>query len=256
MQDLEQSILASLDGSHPRLFPYLPELLQDLDDLGADAALVEDLLGRVPPLPAAARLLDLGCGKGSVSLHLLARHPWTGLGLDGMPDFVARARERAMGMGLQNRCRFEVADIRTWPGEGKFDVIVLGAVGPVLGEAEATLRHLDAWLASGGVVVMDEVLVLEGTASRNASYNQTRPDLEAAIRRAGFRVLAEAEEPDGSRSHEFQAMFVGIQARAAALAERHPEDRAILETYVASQAREFEILEHEILTVTLALSRA
>ncbi|MCL4820917.1 MAG: class I SAM-dependent methyltransferase [Vicinamibacteria bacterium] len=255
MSDLELSILASLDGNDLRLLPYLPELLQDLDDLGASPAQIESLLSAQTGLPAAARVLDLGCGKGSVALHLLERHPWVALGVDGMSAFVERARQRAEALGLAERCRFEVADIRDWPGAGHFDVIVLGAVGPVLGDEVTTLRRLDAWLAPRGRVVMDAVYVPDGTASRNTSYNQTRGELLDAIARAGFGVLGEAQQAGADRAEEHSAMFEAIRARAAALAGRHPEDRALFEAYVADQAREFEILGQEIVDVLLLLGR-
>lgn len=256
MSDLALSVLNSLDGTDPRLFPYLPELLLDLDDLGASPALIEQLLSGHAGLPVQARVLDLGCGKGSVSLHLLQRHPWVALGLDGLPAFVERARARAEALGLAERCRFEVADIRAWTGEGRFDIIVLAAVGPVLGDVETTLRRLEGWLAPGGLVVVDEVYVPDGASCRNAAYNQTRGDLTASIARAGFRLLAEGQASEDGRGEENQAMFAAIRTRAASLARRHPEDRDLFEAYVASQAREFEILEREVVDVTLLLGRA
>lgn len=255
MSDLALSVLTSLDGTDPRLLPYLPELLQDLDDLGADPALIDRLLSNPTQLPRRAKVLDLGCGKGSVALRLLQRHPWTALGLDGLPDFVTRARERAEALELADRCRFEVADIRTWTSEARFDLILLAAVGPVLGEVETTLHRLDAWLAPGGLVVKDEVHVPEGATCRNAAYNQTRGELMESIARAGFRVLAEAREPEQGRAEEHRAMFEAIRSRAESLTQRHPEDRELFAAYVANQALEFEILAREVVDVTLLLGR-
>lgn len=255
MSDLVQSVLASLDGTDPRLFPYLPELLEDLDDLGLDPAQVARLLTGPAGLPARARLLDLGCGKGSVALHLLQRQPWTALGVDGMPAFVERARARATALGLAERCRFEVADIRTWAGAGRFDLIVLGAVGPVLGDAEATLRRLDPWLAPEGKIVVDQVCLPDGSTCRNASYSLTRGELAAATARAGFRILAEAREEEDSARVRNRAMFEAIRSRAADLARRCPEDRDLFEAYVADQAQEFEILEREVVDLTWLLGR-
>lgn len=255
MSDLEHSVLVSLDGRDPRLFPFLPDLLQDLDDLGADPALIEALLSRHAHLPVAARILDLGCGKGSVSLRLLQHHPWQALGLDGMPAFVDRARERAEQLGLATRCRFEAVDIRTWASEARFDVIVLGAIGPVLGDTTATLRHVATWLAPEGVVLVDEAYLPDDAPSRNEAYNQSRAELLAAIRAAGFSILAEGRSEEAGREEEFRSMFAAIRRRAEALAERHPELRPLFEAYVAAQALEFEILADEIIDVTLLLGR-
>lgn len=256
MSDLALSVLASLDGTDPRLYPYLPELLLDLDDLGAVPALIEQLLSDHGNPAGPARVLDLGCGKGSVSLHLLQRHPWTALGLDGMPAFVERARARANALGLTESCRFEVADIREWAGEGRFEIIVLGAIGPVLGDAETTLRRLDPWLAPEGRVVMDAVYLPDGASCRNASYHQTRSQLLDSIARAGFRLLGEGQEPEADRTDHHRAMFEAIRTRAEALARRHPDDRSLFAAYVAHQAQEFEILAQEVVDVTLLLGRA
>lgn len=251
MSDLEHSILASLDGQDPRLFPFLPQLLQDLDDLGTEPATIAGLLEAHASLPLDARVLDLGCGKGSVALHLLQRHPWRALGLDGMPAFVARAQARAEALGLADRCHFELADIRTWRGEGRFDIIVLGAIGPVLGDTATTLRHVAPWLAPGGVVVVDEVYLPDAIPSRNAAYNKTKAELLDAIDRANFSIVAESRGERDSRADAYTAMFEAIRVRAEALSLQYPEHRSLFDAYVAKQAEEFEILEEEVVDVTL-----
>jgi hypothetical protein len=103
---------------------------------------------------------------------------------------------------------------------------------------------------------MDAVYVPDGASCRNASYNQTRGELTASIARAGFRLLAEAQEPEDNRADDHRAMFEAIRTRAEALSQRHPEDRALFEAYVADQAREFEILGQEVVDLTLLIGRA
>jgi len=232
MDDLEASVLASLDGQDPDLLPLLPELLADLEGLGSDALLIEGLLaGR---LPSDARLLDLGCGKGAVTLHLLARHPWTALGLDGLPAFIQRARERALELGLADRCRFEVADIRSWGGDGRFDAILLGAIGPILGPLDATLAHLEPWLAPGGMVFLDACCSL---GELPAEGLETHAQLMARIHQANYRVLAEVEGLGPDRDADHQRMFDAIARRVEALIQRQPEHRDRVGPYVQNQAR-------------------
>ncbi len=111
---LQNSILESLDAYDARLWPFIPELLKDLCGLGSDPMLIERMLSEHKDITDRASLLDLGCGKGAVSHRLVLNSNRHALGVDGMPAFIEEARERAQRMGIEARCRFEVADIRTW----------------------------------------------------------------------------------------------------------------------------------------------
>ncbi|TYC10342.1 methyltransferase domain-containing protein [Actinomadura syzygii] len=68
---------------------------------------------------SAARLIDLGCGTGSLLIQLCQADPeLTGVGLDIAPEAIAAARETADRAGVGDRARFAVADAfdpATWP---------------------------------------------------------------------------------------------------------------------------------------------
>jgi SAM-dependent methyltransferase len=71
MQDIWFSILESLDGKDPRVLPYLPFLLQDLWELGSSPGVISGLVKRhAQGQDRRLRVLDLGCGKGTVSVQL------------------------------------------------------------------------------------------------------------------------------------------------------------------------------------------
>ncbi len=78
---LEREIAGSLDAD-PVLIPFLPELLADLDELGSSA---EQVVGVLAPLalPRAARVLELGCGKGVVAVRLASEFGFSVLAVDG-----------------------------------------------------------------------------------------------------------------------------------------------------------------------------
>lgn len=76
---------------------------------GVDAVLLARFAAERP----AARALDLGCGCGAVSLCLLALGGAREvLGIDIQAQMVDRARRGARWNGLEERARFEVADLR------------------------------------------------------------------------------------------------------------------------------------------------
>ncbi|MFE9423842.1 SAM-dependent methyltransferase [Kitasatospora sp. NPDC006697] len=67
----------------------------------------------------ATRLLDVGCGGGSLLVELCERHPeLTGVGIDIAPDAIEAARKLATDRGVADRVEFFVADAfapDTWP---------------------------------------------------------------------------------------------------------------------------------------------
>ncbi|MBI4861781.1 MAG: class I SAM-dependent methyltransferase [Candidatus Riflebacteria bacterium] len=250
--DLESSVLRSMDGEDPRLFPFLPELLVDLEELGADPRLIMALLSDHGGLPGpGSRVLDLGCGKGAVPLRLAEQTECECLGLDAVPAFIETARRSAVSRGLEARCRFEVADIRRWdPGSSRFDLVLLGSIGPVLGPPEETLRRVRGLLAPGGRVAMDEVYARAGVAPRNPLYG-SREALMSAIGSAGFVVVGEASATAEVQEAGHRSMLEAIRTRAEELSQRHPELRSVFEAYALAQDREVAVLSEDVVTVTL-----
>ncbi|MGB3582073.1 MAG: methyltransferase domain-containing protein, partial [Roseiarcus sp.] len=81
-----------------------------------------DLVARIPN-GVVGDAADIGCGPGNSTEVLQARYPDAQiLGLDSSPDMIAAARKRLPGIA------FEVADIRRWRPEQRFDVILANAV--------------------------------------------------------------------------------------------------------------------------------
>src|SRR5215469_5864101 len=61
-------------------------------------------------LPPAARIIDLGCGPGILSLDL-AQLGYRGVGLDGAAAMVARCRSEAAAKGITNLWQYEIGDV-------------------------------------------------------------------------------------------------------------------------------------------------
>ena len=105
----------------------------------------------LPPLEAP-RVLELGCGTGLFSRHLLARYPdGTFVFTDLAPSMLEQCRLNVNGLG--KRVSFEVMDAARPTVDGPFDLIAMSMTLHWLADPEAALATLRKSLAPKGVLV-------------------------------------------------------------------------------------------------------
>ncbi len=252
---LEESVALAMDGSDGRVVPYLPYILQDAWELGTDPRVVVDLVRRRAHVHFRPRVLDLGCGKGAVSVRLAAALGCRCLSIDGIREFVEYAEAKAEEEGVTQLCRFEVADVRERIATlGRFDIIVLGAIGPVFGDYRTTLENLDPHLASGGLVIVDDGF-LPDDSSRVHPQVLKREVLLEQITAAGMRLAEVIPVGVDEMKAVNEAVFRDLKRRCAELALKYPEHKGIFEAYVRRQTEENAFLENEIVCAVLAIER-
>ena len=108
--------------------------------------------GLLPQL-AAPRVLELGCGTGLFSRHLLARYPdGTFLFTDLAPSMVEQCR-RNLAVASKQRVSFEIMDAARPTADGPFDLIATSMTLHWLADPAAALATLRRLLAPGGVLI-------------------------------------------------------------------------------------------------------
>lgn len=246
----EEALAASLTAETTELIPYLPTLLQDLWELGSSPGVMIDLLrGR---LPERARVLDLGCGKGAVSVRLAQALGLRTKGIDLLPEFIREAQEKARIYGVSALCTFEVGDIQeALAQERNYDCAILGAVGNILGDYPQLLWRLRQTVRRDGFVLLDDAYMREGTQARQAQY-PTYVQWRDMFADAGLALL-EAQEADEDDQMTNERNNDHIRARADELIAQHPEKRELFEGYVRSQQAECDDLSDGLVGVTWLL---
>jgi 2-polyprenyl-3-methyl-5-hydroxy-6-metoxy-1,4-benzoquinol methylase len=135
-------------------------------------------------VPAAGRILDLGCGHGAFSLVLALDHPGrrvTGAEIDHDKLRAADAAARAalpLGRGVPEFRQIQSGEL---PG-GPWDAIVIVDVLYLLPEAEqeSLLRRAARALAPGGLLLVKET---EGRGGGKALWNRLQETLAVRVLR-------------------------------------------------------------------------
>jgi demethylmenaquinone methyltransferase/2-methoxy-6-polyprenyl-1,4-benzoquinol methylase len=177
------------------------------------AARCQDALARVAVEKPAARILEIGCGTGALTVRLVARGA-TVLAVDQNPAMLEQARARLAAEPPERAARVEwversAAEIDGLPAAG-FDAVVASFAFSEMsaGERAFVLRAVRERLRAGGrLLIVDEVRprgaplravhallrapqallgwLLAGSVSRPI------PDLAGEIAAAGLRVESE-----------------------------------------------------------------
>ena len=121
---------------------------RELDE--AQAAKLE-LVCRKLALQPGQRLLDVGCGWGSMVLHAARQHGVTAVGVTLSPAQAELARERVLDAGLADRVEIRVQDYRD-VDDGPYDAVSSIGMAEHVGRNEFTAyaAHLRALLPPGG----------------------------------------------------------------------------------------------------------
>jgi cyclopropane fatty-acyl-phospholipid synthase-like methyltransferase len=255
MKDIKESVAESLDGSNVDLYPYLPYLLQDLYEIGTDPRMVSKMIAKNIPDPKNLMVLDLGCGKGAVSIQLAKELNCSILGIDAIPDFVEQANRCAKEQGVHQNCTFQVDDIRiAYNNFQDFDLVVLGAIGPVLGNLNETLIKVSQCLKPSGYVILDDGYIPDNSEfihdkciTRNQFYNQ--------IKDSDFNVVEEEIIGIDYMQEQNSTIFDAIQRRANELIAQYPEKTHLFIEYLKEQETENSALENELVCGIWLLKR-
>lgn len=148
-----------------------------------------------PRLEPGQRLLDVGCGPGTITVDLARRlAPGDVVGVDAAPDVIERAAVLLDQPGAPPNCRFAVDDVYELDApDDSFDIVHAHQVLQHLTDPVAALREMRRALRPGGVL-----------AVRDADYGGMTwaPDNPAIDRwMALYHDLAAAQgsEPDAGR---------------------------------------------------------
>jgi len=254
---VEDSELGSYFGVAPEIVRFVPELLQDLWELGSDPDLIVQWLRHAGLGVARARVLDLGCGKGAVAIAVAQALGCRVDGVDAMPAFVEIARRQTRRLGLDDLCTFEVGDLRETVQRARgYDAVLLISVG-VLGSPAEVVGACRRCVGTGGLMIIDDAYLRQEEKLEFPGYEQltTRDETLRQLASHGDHVVREQTIPVETVRAQNRRYTQWIERRAEELAARYPEHADAIHAYVAKERQESTVLETAVTCATWMLRR-
>jgi len=144
------------DQHHPDLFEgterfFRPGYVANLVD-----SWIPSLDGVQAKLDAGARVADVGCGHGASTILMATSWPRsTFVGFDYHRPSIEQARKAAADAGVSDRCTFEVAAAKDYPGEG-YDLVAVFDALHDMGDPAGAAAHVRRSLAADGTFLLVE----------------------------------------------------------------------------------------------------
>ena len=255
---LEESIIYAMEGTDKRLIKYLPYILQDVWEMGSSSEEIIDTIKKYKQNYSDLSILDLGSGKGAVSIKIALELGCKCFGIDGIKEFAEYANKKAKDYSVDNKCTFEADDIRVRIKTlGKFDVIILGAIGPVLGDYYETLTQLFHLLNKDGLILIGDAYVEAGFHTDYPGVVQIDEILEKTDK-AGMKVIdkiTNTENFERKAEYEYDIEFQNLEKRCLELIEKYPTDKELFLEYISVQKELYWKLSNEVIPVLFVIKQ-
>lgn len=258
MKTTEESVMAAMDCTNSEILPFLPYILQDFWEIGSNPETMISLIEKHRGNHLKIKVLDLGCGKGAVSINVAKQLNCKCFGVDAVPEFIAFAEAKSAELGVDHLCTFEVADIRervkTLP---KFDVIILGAIGQVFGDYFHTLTLLNHNLSENGLIIIDDGYVDDNCNTQQEQQVLSLSSLRKQISDADMCLIEEVlvEDENLDISDEYDKQYQDICKRCDELSVQYPDKAKLFASYADNQKIEYNNIKSNIICSTMLLKR-
>lgn len=198
--------------------------------------------------------MDLGCGKGAVSVNIAKQLHSECYGIDAIEEFITYSKSKAKEYEVKSLCKFEVGDIREKiRTHRKYDVIILGAIGQVFGNYYETLTLLKNHLYEDGVIIIDDGYI-ENESNFSHAHVLIKSDLRKQIADAGMQIIDEIIANEDT-SINYDTEFENIIKRCNELTFKYPDKVEIFINFCKQQKKEYYNLKNEITCSTMVVKR-
>jgi len=246
-QKTNKSVADSLETDEV-LLPFMPYLLQDMWGLGSSVQQIIDVIGTLNLAPGETTVLDLGCGKGAVSVLIASKFGFKVTGIDLMEPFLEDACKRAEEYHVSHLCDFIHHDVLKYAAQQHaFDLVILASLGGIFGTLRDTVSRMRSQVKTGGYIIIDDGYLKDAGSSNRKGYRHYR-NHETTIKELTFYkdlLVKEVSTTELSVAINEEYLTV-IGKRGEELAKQHPELEKNITAFIQLQAEECEIINNRM----------
>ena len=245
--DSQKSVADSLEAEL-KLLPYMPYLLQDMWAMGCSLNQIMDLIANLNLPAGAVKVLDLGCGKGALSVQIAAKFGYNVTGVDAMPEFLKVAEEKFIEYKVTTLCTFIKEDILNYATDSHdFNIVILASLGGIFGSNKHTVEKLRTQVYPGSYIIIDDGYLKKKDALNRKGYLHYRNYKDTVKELTSFNddLISEISTTEFSKKLNAEYLEV-IEKRCSELITQHPQMENKLKSYLDLQRKECEILNDEL----------
>ena len=253
--ELNDRILESLDCFNAELFPFIPYLLRDLWEMGSSSKKISKIISENGLNKQKLKILDIGCGKGGISIPIAKEFNAEVFGIDVIPEFIEEAKHKAKQWNVEDCCVYKCGDADKEINNLKgFNLIMLTSVGPVLGNVSETLNRLESCLETDGYVILDDCYLPDDAVS---DYTRClrESDFFDQINQSNFMIIHTSIQLPEDTAEEDEYIYEKIEQRTKELTAKYPSKKDLFESYLRMQRKENYALENELTCITVLLKK-
>jgi len=254
MNEIRNDFLDSLDLDDSEIIPFIPEILNDLWELGSMPDYIIDLVEKHIPQDKIRKVIDLGCGKGAVLIQLREKIKFEGIGIDLMPEFIAKAEKYAAQRTFSKDLRFEIDDVKKSVEKyNDFDLVIYGHDSDIFGNITQSLLELEKYMSN------ESWIILEAIYSTNSENNpDDLPNKTEFIQQLKESELEIEEQIIWNKNRLKQVNQENtslISKRIKKLIQENSDKEAIFTNYLENQIVECQQLENDVNCLTILLKK-
>ena len=245
--DSKKSVANSLE-TEIKLLPYMPYLLQDLWAMGCSADQILDSIARLNLTSGAVKVLDLGCGKGALSVQIAAKFGFNVTGIDVMLDFLKVAEKKSAEYKVTALCTFIKEDIMNYVKDNHdFNIVILASLGGIFGNNKQTIEKLRTQVSPGDYIIIDDGYLKTKNSLNRKSYLHYRNYENTVKELTSFNddLILEISTTEFIKKINDEYLEA-IEKRCSELIIQQPEIETNLKSYLELQREECEISNSEL----------
>jgi len=255
MKSVEESVVTALDGNSIELFPFLPYILQDLWEIGSSPDTIINLIKKNCTNYNQLEILDIGCGKGAVSINIAKTLSSKCYGIDAVGEFIEFCNAKAIELNLADLCQFKTADCRIdCYFDKQFDVIILGSVGPIFGDYASTFKHILPFMKSDSILILDDGYLDDNdTSTHHLAIKKI--ELIKHSSNSGLYLLDEVPSLLEGLKEQNEYILNSLITRCKELMNIYSTKKDIFQNYIDMQIEETNAIETYIKCSTIVFKK-